>query len=152
DQAPRSPLPLDRLDRRARLRPVGALHGAGAARHAAAGAAGGHARVVRLPAADRAAPALPGHPGADADLAPAARSGAAGRDVTGHRRERPAIDGGVLRAVMASYPTGVTIITSQFEGNLVGMAANSFTSVSLDPPIVLVCCQRHARTAAAAKR
>ena len=53
---------------------------------------------------------------------------------------------------MASYPTGVTIVTSQFEGTLVGMAANSFTSVSLDPPIVLVCCQRHARTAEAAKR
>jgi 3-hydroxy-9,10-secoandrosta-1,3,5(10)-triene-9,17-dione monooxygenase reductase component len=72
--------------------------------------------------------------------------------VTGHGNERPAIDGGVLRAVMASYPTGVTIVTSQFDGKLVGMAANSFTSVSLDPPIVLVCCQRHARTAEAAKR
>jgi flavin reductase (DIM6/NTAB) family NADH-FMN oxidoreductase RutF len=72
--------------------------------------------------------------------------------VTGDREPRPAIDGGVLRAVMASYPTGVTIVTSQFDGGLVGMAANSFTSVSLDPPIVLVCCQRHARTAEAAKR
>jgi flavin reductase (DIM6/NTAB) family NADH-FMN oxidoreductase RutF len=72
--------------------------------------------------------------------------------VTDDKDDRPAVDGAVLRAVMASYPTGVTIVTSQFEGNLVGMAANSFTSVSLDPPIVLVCCQRHARTAEAAKR
>jgi 3-hydroxy-9,10-secoandrosta-1,3,5(10)-triene-9,17-dione monooxygenase reductase component len=73
--------------------------------------------------------------------------------VSDHLHEdRPAIDGGVLRAVMASYPTGVTVVTSQFEGTKVGMAANSFTSVSLDPPIVLVCCQRHARTAEAAKR
>jgi flavin reductase (DIM6/NTAB) family NADH-FMN oxidoreductase RutF len=65
------------------------------------------------------------------------------------RRE---VDQGVLRQVMASYPTGVTIVTSQFDGQLCGMAANSFTSVSLDPPIVLVCCQRHARTAEGAKR
>ena len=62
------------------------------------------------------------------------------------------VDPQVLRSVMASYPTGVTIVTSQHDGQLCGMAANSFTSVSLDPPIVLVCCQRNARTAEAAKR
>ena len=62
--------------------------------------------------------------------------------VTDHEPSARRSTRGVLRAVMASYPTGVTIVTSQFEGNLVGMAANSFTSVSLDPPIVLVCCQR----------
>jgi 3-hydroxy-9,10-secoandrosta-1,3,5(10)-triene-9,17-dione monooxygenase reductase component len=62
------------------------------------------------------------------------------------------VDQAVLRQVMASYPTGVTIVTSQWDGQLCGMAANSFTSVSLDPPIVLVCCQRHARTAQGAKR
>jgi flavin reductase (DIM6/NTAB) family NADH-FMN oxidoreductase RutF len=65
---------------------------------------------------------------------------------------RPAVDPQTLRAVMASYPTGVTIVTSSHEGSLCGMAANSFTSVSLDPPIVLVCTQRGARTAEAAKR
>ena len=64
----------------------------------------------------------------------------------------PGVDPAVLRQVMASYPTGVTIVTSQSDGQLAGMAANSFTSVSLDPPIVLVCCQRRARTVEAAKR
>lgn len=62
------------------------------------------------------------------------------------------IDQGVLRAVMASYPTGVTIVTAAHDGVLCGMAANSFTSVSLDPPLVLVCSQHGARTAEAAKR
>jgi len=65
---------------------------------------------------------------------------------------REQVDPQVLRAVMASYPTGVTIVTAASNEVLCGMAANSFTSVSLDPPIVLICFQRHARTAEAAKR
>ena len=48
------------------------------------------------------------------------------------------IDQGVFRSVMAAYPTGVTIVTAG-GGVHYGMAANSFTSVSLDPPLVLVC-------------
>jgi flavin reductase (DIM6/NTAB) family NADH-FMN oxidoreductase RutF len=67
-------------------------------------------------------------------------------------RTGPAVDPHVLRSVMASYPTGVTIVTSSFDGQLAGMAANSFTSVSLDPPLVLWCPQRGARTSEAAKR
>lgn len=51
-----------------------------------------------------------------------------------------------FRAVMGSYPTGVTIVTSGMDGQLCGMAANSFTSVSLDPPLVLVCFDRESRT------
>ena len=62
------------------------------------------------------------------------------------------VDPTVLREVMSSYPTGVAIVTSEFQGELRGMAANSFTSVSLDPPIILVCFQRSARTCEAAKR
>jgi flavin reductase (DIM6/NTAB) family NADH-FMN oxidoreductase RutF len=61
------------------------------------------------------------------------------------------VDPAVLRSVMAAYPTGVTIVTSSEGERLCGMAANSFTSVSLDPPIVLVCLQRGARTCDAAK-
>ena len=63
-----------------------------------------------------------------------------------------AVDPVVLRSVMSAYPTGVTIVTSEFQGELRGMAANSFTSVSLDPPLVLVCSQLEARTLDAAKR
>lgn len=42
-----------------------------------------------------------------------------------------------FRQVLGQYPTGVCVITaSDEEGNLHGMAVGSFTSVSLDPPLV----------------
>ena len=43
-----------------------------------------------------------------------------------------------LRSALGSFATGVTIITTRDrEGKLHGMTANSFSSVSLDPPLVL---------------
>ncbi len=45
-----------------------------------------------------------------------------------------------LRQVMAHFPTGVAVVSSlEQDGSVHGMTANSFTSVSLDPPLVLVC-------------
>jgi flavin reductase (DIM6/NTAB) family NADH-FMN oxidoreductase RutF len=45
-----------------------------------------------------------------------------------------------LRQALRRFVTGVTIITGlDHKGVLVGMTANSFTSVSLEPPLVLVC-------------
>lgn len=45
-----------------------------------------------------------------------------------------------LRSAMASYPTGVTIVAARTDdGGLIGLTVNSFTSVSLEPPLVLVC-------------
>jgi flavin reductase (DIM6/NTAB) family NADH-FMN oxidoreductase RutF len=41
---------------------------------------------------------------------------------------------------MGSYPTGVTIVSAVDESGVpYGLTVNSFTSVSLDPPLVLVC-------------
>lgn len=41
---------------------------------------------------------------------------------------------------MRSYPTGVTVVTARAPGGgVLGMTATSFTSVSLDPPLILVC-------------
>ncbi len=48
-------------------------------------------------------------------------------------------DGARFREVLAHLPTGVTIITANTPDGPTGMAANSFTSVSLDPPLVLFC-------------
>ncbi|MEE6164174.1 MULTISPECIES: flavin reductase family protein [unclassified Mycolicibacterium] len=48
-------------------------------------------------------------------------------------------DGARFRDVLAHLPTGVTIITAHTPEGPTGMAANSFTSVSLDPPLVLFC-------------
>jgi flavin reductase (DIM6/NTAB) family NADH-FMN oxidoreductase RutF len=51
-----------------------------------------------------------------------------------------AFDPRALRRALGQYATGVTIVTCQGpDGEPVGMTANSFTSVSLDPPLVLWC-------------
>jgi flavin reductase len=44
-----------------------------------------------------------------------------------------------LRSVLGAFATGVTVITSRGSEHAYGMTANAFTSVSLDPPLVLVC-------------
>jgi len=48
-----------------------------------------------------------------------------------------AIDGAIFRQVLGSYPTGVCAITAlDADGKPAGMIVGSFTSVSLDPPLV----------------
>ena len=45
-----------------------------------------------------------------------------------------------LRTALGAFLTGVTIVTARGpDGEPVGMTANAFTSVSLDPPLILVC-------------
>ncbi|MEY9929859.1 flavin reductase (DIM6/NTAB) family NADH-FMN oxidoreductase RutF [Catenulispora sp. GP43] len=44
-----------------------------------------------------------------------------------------------LRTMFASFPTGVTAVAALVDGAPVGLAANSFTSVSLEPALVSVC-------------
>ena len=51
-----------------------------------------------------------------------------------------------FRQAMGSFATGVTVITVDYEGEVHGMTANAFTSVSLDPLLVLVCVDHRART------
>ena len=41
-----------------------------------------------------------------------------------------------LRTVFGIFPSGVVAVAAQVDGVLVGLAASSFTSVSLDPPLV----------------
>src|SRR5438132_3428922 len=48
----------------------------------------------------------------------------------------PTIEAAHFRRVLGHYATGVTIITAVHEGKPYGLAANSFTSVSLDPALV----------------
>jgi flavin reductase (DIM6/NTAB) family NADH-FMN oxidoreductase RutF len=49
-----------------------------------------------------------------------------------------------FRAAMRRFPTGVTIVTTLADGVPYGFTANAFTSVSLDPPMVLICVNREA--------
>ena len=49
-------------------------------------------------------------------------------------------DAAALRRALACFVTGVTVVTTRGAGGVpLGFTANSFTSVSLDPPLVLVC-------------
>jgi 3-hydroxy-9,10-secoandrosta-1,3,5(10)-triene-9,17-dione monooxygenase reductase component len=48
-------------------------------------------------------------------------------------------DGAEFRKVLGRFATGITIVTAMDGAEPVGVAANSFTSVSIDPPLVLFC-------------
>jgi flavin reductase (DIM6/NTAB) family NADH-FMN oxidoreductase RutF len=47
---------------------------------------------------------------------------------------------------MGFFATGVTIVTVDLDGEVHGMTANAFASVSLDPLLLLVCVDHNART------
>ena len=51
-----------------------------------------------------------------------------------------------FRRAMGCFATGVTVVTVDDQGTVQGMTANAFTSVSLDPLLVLVCVAHEART------
>lgn len=58
------------------------------------------------------------------------------------------IDPKALRSAFGAFATGVTVITTrQSDGTPRGFTANSFTSVSLDPPLLLVCLAKTAHSA-----
>jgi flavin reductase (DIM6/NTAB) family NADH-FMN oxidoreductase RutF len=56
------------------------------------------------------------------------------------------LDAAEFRKAMGCFATGVTIITLDLEGDVHGMTANAFASVSLDPLLVLVCVDHRAAT------
>ena len=63
---------------------------------------------------------------------------------------RTGCDPRTLRDALGCFATGVTVVTCLDEaGKPVGLTANSFTSVSLDPPLLLVCLAKDAASAAA---
>jgi 3-hydroxy-9,10-secoandrosta-1,3,5(10)-triene-9,17-dione monooxygenase reductase component len=51
----------------------------------------------------------------------------------------PAVEPAEMRRVMGHFASGVTIVTGLDDGEPVGFACQSFTSVSLEPPLVLFC-------------
>lgn len=48
------------------------------------------------------------------------------------------LDSETLRRAMRAWTTGVAVITAAHEGQRYGMTVNSFTSISLDPPLISV--------------
>ena len=52
-----------------------------------------------------------------------------------------------FRKCMSTFATGVTVVTTLDEADQVhGMSANSFTSICLDPPLVLICVAHNTHT------
>ncbi|HEY0890753.1 MAG TPA: flavin reductase family protein [Nocardioides sp.] len=62
----------------------------------------------------------------------------------------PLVDPMAMRQAMGRFATGVAVITTEEDGRPHGMTVNSLTSVSLEPPLLLVCFNHGARTAEAA--
>lgn len=58
----------------------------------------------------------------------------------------PDFDDEVLRTAFGAFPTGVTVVSAVRGDDRIGMAASSFTSVSLAPPLVSVCIARTSST------
>jgi len=63
------------------------------------------------------------------------------------------VNAGDFRRTVGSFATGVTVVTTRdAEGNPRGFTANSFTSLSLDPPLIIVCVDKRSDTHPAMQR
>ncbi|MGP6159439.1 MAG: flavin reductase family protein [Vulcanimicrobiaceae bacterium] len=51
-----------------------------------------------------------------------------------------------FRSTLRCFPTGITVVTTVLEGRRKGFTANAFSSVSVEPPMVLICVNRQSRT------
>jgi len=61
--------------------------------------------------------------------------------------ERMPLEPAELRRIMGSFATGVTVITTRDQsGRPYGLTANAVTSLSLEPPLLLICVDRKAET------
>ncbi len=55
-------------------------------------------------------------------------------------------DARAFRQALGSFPTGVVVVAAVVDGSPVGLAVNSFSSVSLDPPLVSFCADHRSST------
>lgn len=56
------------------------------------------------------------------------------------------VDEGLFKKAMSHFLTGVTVVTTEHDGALFGMTVASFASLSLNPPLVLICVGRKMQT------
>ena len=56
------------------------------------------------------------------------------------------IDDARFRLAMSHFASGVTVVTTELDGKPFGMTVASFASLSLHPPLVLVCIESNVRT------
>ncbi|QQE79798.1 flavin reductase family protein [Alicyclobacillus sp. SO9] len=55
------------------------------------------------------------------------------------------LDTKTFRQAMGMFATGVTVMATEADGELHAMTANAFSSLSLDPPLILICLKRGAK-------
>ena len=66
------------------------------------------------------------------------------------RRPRPSVSGAEFRQALSRLAAGTSIVTMyDQDGQPLGLTATAVTALSLDPPLMLVCVDKRARTAAA---
>ena len=58
------------------------------------------------------------------------------------------MDPRTFRDTLGRFPTGVAVVTATGPAGPAGLTTNAFSSLSLDPPLVLVCFDRASRTLA----
>lgn len=56
------------------------------------------------------------------------------------------IDDGTFRLALSHFASGVTVVTTEVEGTPYGMTVASFASLSLHPPLVLICVEKSVKT------
>ena len=57
-----------------------------------------------------------------------------------------AVSGDAFRDVLSHWATGVTVVTTCHDGEIHGMTVNSFSSLTVEPPLVLFCADHSAHT------
>jgi flavin reductase (DIM6/NTAB) family NADH-FMN oxidoreductase RutF len=57
-----------------------------------------------------------------------------------------AIDDAQFKLAMSHFASGVTVVTTEHEGTLYGMTVASFASLSLNPPLVLICIEKNVKS------
>jgi flavin reductase (DIM6/NTAB) family NADH-FMN oxidoreductase RutF len=56
------------------------------------------------------------------------------------------IDDAQFKLAMAHFASGVTVVTTEYDGKPFGMTVAAFSSLSLHPPLVLVCIEKTVKT------
>ncbi len=56
------------------------------------------------------------------------------------------MDDAQFKLALSHFASGVTVVTTEHEGKLYGMTVASFASLSLHPPLVLVCVEKNVKT------
>jgi flavin reductase (DIM6/NTAB) family NADH-FMN oxidoreductase RutF len=63
-----------------------------------------------------------------------------------HETNKMSLDIEQLRTAMRAWTSGVTVVTAEYDGQKHGMTVSSFTSISLEPPLIVISLQTSSRT------